>query len=91
MLLTMNLHFETAMQLLCGVPGIFTKTGVAGKLSWGQLSKFCAWTHTAAYEAEEWYWLYQQLARVHIVQVSCSKHTALQLHMHLHCTCIALH
>ena len=91
MLLTMNLHFETAMQLLCGVPGIFTKTGVAGKLSWGQLSEFLVQTHAAAYAVEDWYRLHQQLARIHVVQVSHSRRIALQLIRYLHCTCIVLH
>ena len=89
-LLIMYLHFETAMQLVCGVAGIFTKTGMAGKLSWGQLSEFLVQIHAAAYAAEEWYQLHQQLARIHVVQVSHSRCTALPLHRHLHCICIAL-
>ena len=89
-LLTMSLHFAITMQLVCGVAGIFTNTGMPGKLGWGRLSEFRARTHAAAYAAEEWYWLHQQLAHVHVVQVSCSKLTALQLHRHLYCTCIVL-
>ena len=90
-LLTMSSYFVTAMQLVCGVAGIFIKTGVASKLSWGWLSEFHVGTHEAACVAEKWYWLHQQLAHVHVVQVSHSKRTALQLHRHLHFTCIALH
>ena len=91
MLLTVSAHFAIAMQLVCNVASIFTNTGMPGKLSWGRLSKFRAWCHAATYAVEEWYWLHQQLAYVHVVQVSHSKRTALQLHSHLHCTCIALH
>ena len=72
----MSLHFAIAMQLV-GVASTFTNTGMPGKLGWGQLSESRAWTHAAAYAAEEWYWQYQQLARVHVVQVSHSNHTAL--------------
>ena len=58
MLLTKGLHFAIAVQLVCGVAGIFTNTGVPGKLSSGQLSKFRAWAHVAANAAEEWYQLH---------------------------------
>ena len=59
MLLTMSLHLTIAMQLICGVAGVFTDKGVPSKLSLGRLSKFHAQAHAAAYTAEEWYWLHQ--------------------------------
>ena len=58
-LLTMSLHFANVMQLVCGVAGLYTKMGVASKLSLGQLSEFRAPAHAAAYAVEEWYRLYQ--------------------------------
>ena len=90
-LLTVSAHFAIAMQPVCNVAGIFTSTGVQGKLGCGQLSKFRVWSHAAVYSAEEWYRLRQYLAQIAVVQVPRSKHTALQLHRHLHCTCTALH
>ena len=59
LLLTMSLHLAIAMQLVCGVTGIFTNTGMPGKLGWGQLSEFRVRYHAAAYAAEKWYCLHQ--------------------------------